>query len=283
MPRLTPPPNLNPTIPRLKLPEGAIDSHIHLFGPVAEFEFAPNANYISQDATAEMYFDIQDKLGLSRAVLVSGGGYGQTYDHLVAILKQYPERLRGVVRLPVGATADDLHALHAVGVRGARYFSRDFQNLTPELLEVFDELGWHIQFYPTENALPDHADWLLGLNRTVVLDHFGHNMSADGVDSTANRLLYRMLETGRVWVKLSGPMRVGTELEPHPASTPIARKLVELAPERMVWGSDWPHTQMWDKQMPDDGVLVDMIADWIPDEAMRKRILVDNPVALYDF
>lgn len=255
-----------------------------MFGPADKYPFAPDAQYISSDATDEMYFGVQDILGLSKAVLVSGGAYGQTFDHLLDMLRRNPHRLRGVVRLPVSATREDIAQLHAAGVRAARFFGPGrLGAMTPELLELIDEVGWHVQFYPDFDSLLHVADELLSLNRVVVLDHFAHNNAMDGVDSAANRRLFEMLDTGRVWVKMSAPMRITSQAHPYPAVTAVARALVRHAPERLVWGTDWPHTLMWDKPMADDGDLVDLLADWIPDAPTLERILVANPSTLYGF
>lgn len=283
-PRLTPPPKIPPRKPALLLPAGSVDTHLHMFGPVDRYAFAGNAPYVSGDATDEMYFGVQEVLGLSKAVLVSGGGYGQSFDHLLDMLRRHPGRLRGVVRLPVGASRDDVAALHAAGVRGVRFFGPSrMAAMTPELLDLTAEAGWHVQFYPEADTLPQVADTLLALRRVVVLDHFAHNSAQDGVDSAANRKLFEMLDTGRVWLKISGPMRVSPQEHPYPAVTPVARALIRHAPERILWGTDWPHTNLWDKTMPDDGDLVDLLSDWMPDAATLERVLVTNPTALYDF
>jgi predicted TIM-barrel fold metal-dependent hydrolase len=255
-----------------------------MFGPADRYPFAPDAQYVSGDATDEMYFRAQEILGLSRAVLVSGGAYGQTFDHLLDMLRRHPHRLRGVVRLPASATRDEIARLHAAGVRGARFFGPGrIAAMTPDLLQSIDEVGWHVQFYPDRDGLLHVADRLLSLNRVVVLDHFAHNDATAGVDSAANRKLFEMLDTGRVWVKLSAPMRITPEAHPYPAVAEVARALVRRAPERLVWGTDWPHTLMWDQPMPDDGDLVDLLHDWIPDAPTLERILVTNPAALYGF
>ena len=284
MPRLTPPPNFNPRVPRVQLPPNSVDTHVHMFGPVDKYAFAADASYVSEDATAEMYFKIQDTLGLAKVVLVSGGGYGQTYTHLADMLAKYPQRMRGVVRLPENVTSAELRKLDALGVRGARFFGpKRIGPMTPEVIGMISELGWHIQFYPEQDTLLEVADRLLGLNQVVVLDHFAHNSAAGGINSPEFKKLFSMLDTGRVWVKISGPMRITPEEHPYPSVTPIAKALIKHAPDRLVWGSDWPHTNMWGKTMPDDGDLVDLIGEWMPDEATRKKILVDNPAKLYAF
>lgn len=283
-PRLTPPPIVPPRKPKLVLPKGAVDTHLHMFGPLAKYPFPPDALYLSEDATDEMYFGVQDVLGLSKAVLVSGGGYAQTYDHLLDMLRLYPDRLRGVVRLPLDASREDVAMLHEAGVRAARFFGPDrLSGMTPRLLELIDEVGWHVQFYPQPDSLPEVADFLMGLNRVVVLDHFAHNTAAHGVNSPANRKLFEMLDTGRIWLKLSGPMRISKSEPPYSEVTPIACALIRHASEHLLWGTDWPHTNLWDRTMPNDGDLVDMLSDWMPDIDTLTQILVTNPHKLYGF
>jgi 2-pyrone-4,6-dicarboxylate lactonase len=238
-PPLTPPPNRTPRKPTLVLPAGSIDSHVHLFGPVAKYPFAPNANYVSEDATDEMYFALQQQLGLSRVVLVSGGGYGESYTHLTDTLKKWPDRMRGVVRLRSEFTDHELEQLNAVGVRGARYFGGAHRiPLTPEIASRIRNMGWHVQFFPGQDQLPDIAPFLLGLNVLIVFDHFAHVSAAGGANSRAFRTLCEMIDTGRVWVKISGPMRITEEEPPYPSVTPLATALVRHAPERLLWGSD---------------------------------------------
>jgi predicted TIM-barrel fold metal-dependent hydrolase len=203
------------------------------------------------------------------------------------VLAAYPERFRGVALLPPQTTAEEIAHLHRLGIRGARFVSPAHGAHLPHLAgsdalvrKVIDA-GWHIQFYPHRTDLPDYKDALLAFGADIVLDHFAHIPAAGGVDQPAFRCLLDMLDTGRVWVKLSGPMRITTEEPPYPSVTPLARALVKHAPERLVWGSDWPHVNMIGRTMPNDGDLLDLLADWAPDPAAQKLILVDNPKRLY--
>ena len=145
------------------------------------------------------------------------------------------------------------------------------------------EHGWHVQFYPHDADIVDYADKLLALPNTIVLDHFASVPAAGGVDQAAFTTVLRMLDTGRVWVKLSGPMRCTKQNYPYPEVTPLAHALVRHAPERLVWGTDWPHVNLDGREMPNDGDLLDLLAEWVPDGATRDRILVDNARALYGF
>lgn len=287
MRELANPPDPNPKKPKLVLPAGACDCHIHLFGPAAKFPVDPDSKYESRDQLAETNIALQDRLGLSHAVVVSGGAYGRNYAVLEDALTRFPGRFRGVALMPDDTPAEEFARLTALGVRGLRFISAARGMKLPAINESVAaraaEHGWHVQFYPFGADIVDHADRLLALPNVIVLDHFASIPAAGGVDQPAMKAVLRMLDTGRTWVKLSGPMRCTRNEYPYADVTPLARALVAHAPERLVWGSDWPHVNMNDRQMPNDGDLVDLIAEWIPDAATRQRVLVDNPRALYGF
>jgi predicted TIM-barrel fold metal-dependent hydrolase len=264
-----------------------VDCQVHLFGPAAEYPFDPGSRYISEDALPETNIALQDVLGLSHAVIVSGGGYGMDTRHLEDTLRRFPDRFRGVALLPPGTAQAEMARLHALGVRGLRFVSPHHGAHLPHLSErqaaMAAELGWVVQFYPSRTDLEDLAERLMALPGPVVLDHFGAVPAAGGVDQPAFRTMLRMLDSGRVWVRLSGPMRCTEEDFPYVSVMPMARALVAHAPERLVWGSDWPHVNMWGRQMPNDGDLLGLMLEWAPDEAIRNRILSDNARCLYDF
>jgi 2-pyrone-4,6-dicarboxylate lactonase len=153
--------------------------------------------------------------------------------------------------------------------------------LNPRIAALVHDLGWHVQFYPAGDDLQQYAAALEGLPNDVVLDHFAAIPAAGGIDQPALQCLLRLLDTGKFWVKLSGPMRCTPGDFPYAAVTPIARVLVAHAPDRVVWGTDWPHVNMNGRGMPNDGDLFDLLAEWVPDEGTRRRILVDNPRRLY--
>jgi 2-pyrone-4,6-dicarboxylate lactonase len=284
-PPLTQPPDPAPRRPRTPPPPGAIDCHIHLFGPADRHPFHPDSRYTSRDALPETYFSLQAAVGLSGAVVVSGGGYGISHAHLAEVLAAHPKRLKGVALLAEDVPRAELQRLDALGVRGVRFVSSGHRGALPRLPsrlpEAVADLGWHVQFYPAGDDLLQHADTLLALPNAIVLDHFAAIPAAGGVEQPAFQRLLRMLETGRVWVKLSGPMRCTPGDMPYDAVTPLARALAAANPQRLLWGSDWPHVNMNGRQMPNDGDLFDLLADWVPDAATRTRILVDNPRSLY--
>jgi predicted TIM-barrel fold metal-dependent hydrolase len=287
MPILTQAPDPDPKTPKLALPHGSCDAHIHLFGPADKYPFAPDSPYISRDALAETYIALQGKLGLARAVIVSGGGYGRDCRLMADTLARYPDRFRGIALLPEDASAAELARLNGLGVRGLRMMSSTRGGHLPtysrDIAVRAAELGWHVQFYPHGTDIIDYADRLLALPNTIVLDHFASIPAAGGTEQPAFQTLLRMLDTGRVWVKLSGPMRCTLQNVPYPAVTPLARALVRHAPERLVFGTDWPHVNLDGREMPNDGDLVDLLAEWVPDTATRTRILVDNACVLYGF
>jgi predicted TIM-barrel fold metal-dependent hydrolase len=287
MPILTQGPDPHPKKPRLACPPGACDSHIHLFGPAANYPFAADSPYTSRDALPETNIALQQRLGLSRAVIVSPGGYGRDYRMLADTLARFPDRFRGIALVPDDIASAEIARLTRLGVRGLRMMSAKRGAHVPHysraVAERAHEHGWHVQFYPHGTDIVEYADKLLALPNTIVLDHFASVPAAGGTEQPAFKTVLRMLDTGRVWVKLSGPMRCTAENMPYPSVTPLARALVRHAPERLVWGSDWPHVNLDGREMPNDGDLLDLMLDWVPDEAVRNRILADNACALYGF
>lgn len=284
MPFLTQPPDPHPRQPELALPRGTCDCHFHFFGPAARYPVDPASPYVSADALPETYFALQDVLGLERGVLVSGGAYGRDTRHLEDTLARYGKRLRGIVLPRADLPVKEMQRLHGLGVRGMRFISERRHGKLPRLdpalaRRAFDAAGWQVHFYP-KGDLEALAAQLLALPNTVVLDHFG------GLDVDAGEdpgPLFRLLDSGRVWVKLSGPMRCTSEDYPYARVTPLAQRLVAHAPERLLWGSDWPHVNMNDRVIPNDGDLVDLLADWVPAEATRRMILSENPARLFGF
>lgn len=287
MPELTQAPDPHPKMPRIKAPPGACDTHVHLFGPTGKYPFASDSPYEARDALPETLIALQDVLGLSSAVIVSPAGYGRNMAMLADVLSRYRERLRGIALMPDDASDSEFERLGKLGVRGLRMMSvgrgSHVPHLNPETAARAHEHDWHLQFYPHGADIVDYADRLLALPNTIVLDHFASIPANGGVDQPAMRTVLRMLDTGRVWLKLSGPMRCTMEEPPYPSVIPLARAFVKYAPERLVWGSDWPHVNMNGRTMPNDGDLFDQIGEWVPNESVRNRILADNAKTLYGF
>ena len=285
MQKLTATADANVNKPKLVAPPGACDTHIHLFVPGSSY--APDSPYRAKDAPPEMFFELQKKLGLSTAVIVSPGGYGRDTSMLADVLAKHPQRFRGIALVKDDIEPSELVRLTRLGVKGMRMMSnkrgQHVPNFAPGIAAKVHEHGWHIQFYPHGTDITEYADKLLSLKNDIVLDHFASIPAEGGVDQPAMKAVMKMLDTGRVWLKLSGPMRCTLQNAPYPSVTPIARALVKHAPERLVWGSDWPHVNLDGREMPDAGILLDLLREWVPDEATRKRILVDNANRLYGF
>lgn len=284
------PPDPNPRAPRHLPPAGAWDCHIHLFGPASQFPFEAHSPYTSDDALPGDYLRMQEKLGIARAVIVSAGGYGRNYRHLQSVLERFPDRFRGIILPPPGFRREHVAPLAALGVRGIRMFAgppghewSHLPGIEPHLAAIAHDAGWHVQYQSLVHGhLVQVADELLALPARIVLDHFGAFDASLGLDQPAFTTVLRMLDTGRVWVKLSAPMRSTREEFPYSSMQPFAAALARHAPERLLWGSDWPHVQLNDRRMPNDGELVDLLADWVPDERVRRMILAGNPRQLYE-
>lgn len=287
MARDTPPPDPKPRAPRLTCPPGAIDSHLHLFGPIRDWPLVPETAYVTADALPETLIALHRVLGLSGGVIVSGGAYGRDARHLAHTLRRFPGYFRGIIVPPDEMPDEDIAELDRLGVRGVRFSSHHrgthLAPILPALAERIAAWGWHVQFYAAMGGLAESADRLLALPNTIVIDHFGTVVPSLGLDQPAFKALLRMLDTGRVWVKISGPMRCSEQDPPYADLLPYAHALVRHAPERLLWGTDWPHIAMFDQVMPNDGDLLDLLLDHVPDEAVRNRILVDNPRTLYGF
>jgi len=283
------PPDPHPRTPRTYPPAGSWDCHIHLFGPQGEFPFDPSSPYVSDDALPEDYLQMQTVLGMQHAVIVSAGGYGANTRHIQSVLRRFGDRFRGIILPPADLDEPEITRLRQVGVRGVRMFAgpprhewSHLPGLDSRVAALVHDHGWHVQYQSLQRGhLAEVADQLLAFPNPVVLDHFGAFEAHAGVDSPAFRTVLRMLDTGKTWVKMSGPMRCSDEDFPYASLTPFARILVRHAPERLLWGSDWPHVQMNGRSMPNDGDLFDLLEHWVEDGATRHRILAENPLALY--
>lgn len=286
MPYLTKPPDPNPKVPRIKAPPGAWDCQLHLFGPVDRYPMDPTSPYTSDPALPETALRLMETLGIWRAIIVSGGGYGYDYRFMADTLERLPERFLGVIFPSLEMPSAEWARLHGLGVRGVRFVSDkrapNLPRLDSRLAGKAHDMGWPIHFYPHGEDILVYGDQLLALpNEKIVLDHFAAVPAEKGTDQPAFRKVLEMLDTGRVWIKMSGAMHCTKEEFPYRPVTQNARALVKHAPERLVWCSDWPHVNMNNRVMPNDGDLFDLLGEWAPEEADRRMILVDNPRALY--
>lgn len=288
-----PAPDRKPRAPRMPLPLGACDSHAHICGPAAAFPYAEERIYTPPDATLEDYLGLLAALGVERAVLVQPSVYGTDNAALLDALKRQRQGLRGIAVVDPGISLEDIRALDAAGIRGVRFNLVDHKgerNVVPAdvigtLARAIAPFGWHIEFLINLDDAPRFAQAIGGLPVDVVVGHLGYPRSGAGPWSGAASLdqFLRLFATGRCWVKLTGPYRISTAPDlPYPDVAPLARRLASVNPDRLLWGSDWPHV-MNKKPMPNDGDLADLIDNWLPDAAVRERVLVSNPAALYRF
>lgn len=278
-----------------KIPDGACDSHAHVFGPFAQFPLADDRSYTPAAYPGPAFIAHLDRLQLSRGVLVTASAYGTVNDAVLAALATYPTRLRGVVVPSPNATEAQVAAWHAAGVRGIRVnlFKREghavYRNgVGIEVLEalapIIKSYGWHAQIWIHAPDLPELAPRILKLGLPIVIDHMGRMATYRGVNDAGFQHLCRMLEDGVAWVKISGADRNGSAEKSYADVDPFALALLSANIERVVWGTDWPHINYFNEdEIPDDGALTNLLLRWLPDEKKRHQVLVENPSKLYDF
>jgi predicted TIM-barrel fold metal-dependent hydrolase len=279
-------PNPDPGSPKVAVPPNAWDCHAHIFGPVELYPLIPGRTYTPPPASIQAYQRMLTALGLDRAVIVQPSVYGTdnrcTYDAVATSGRKW----RGIAVVRPGTNTDELRRLHDEGFRGVRINLLFKGGLAMEILEqvarLIAPLGWHLQLLIDGRDLPELAPRLRRLPVHFVIDHMGHMPAKLGLAHPGFTALFALAREGNCWVKLSGAYRISAQPYPYEDVAPIAKALVEAAPERMVWGSDWPHPTEKDAK-PNDAVLFDLLADWAPDEVTRHRILVENPTILYGF
>lgn len=270
--------------PRLQAPPGACDTHMHFYNRA--FPAAPTALITPDDAWIDDYRRLQAHLGLQRVVVVQPTTYGLDNSSQIEAMQAFGDDARGVFVVDAGTSEAELDRLTRLGGRGARFHMLPGGAVPWDILEAVAArvhgFGWHIQLQLNGRELPEHAAMLRRLPGTLVIDHVGRFTPPVTPDHEAFHVLLGLLETGRCWVKLSAPYESFGERPPDYADIAVeARALVAAAPERMLWASNWPHpSRDW---RPDESELLDLLLDWVDDEATRRRILVDNPAALYGF
>jgi predicted TIM-barrel fold metal-dependent hydrolase len=279
-------PNPNPARPRLQAPAGATDTHFHIFGPEDRYPFVPERRFTPPDASVSSYLKMHRTLGLSRAVLVQPSMYGTDNRRQLDAAREMDIPTRTIVVVPVSVADAEIEALHAQGARGVRFNPSQPGSLPLDQLEPFARrlagFGWHIQLMLTPAQLIELAPRLGKLRCTIVIDHLGDVRSSEGVNQPAFQALLSLVRGEQCWVKLSAGYHHSAQAPPYPETIPLAHALVEARPERLLWGSDWPHANHWGR-MPNSTDLFDLLLDWVPDEAVRTGILVDNPARLYGF
>lgn len=269
-------------------PAGAVDAHCHVFGPGDIFPYAPKRKYTPCDASKEKLWELRDHLGFTRNIIVQATCHGTDNRALVDALKHSDGKARGVATVDRTVTDAELESLHAAGVRGVRFnFVKRLVDALPfdslhEIAERIKALGWHIVIYFEAGELPELYDFFTGLPTTVVVDHMGRPDVSKPVDGAEFELFVKLMaENPNFWSKVSCPERLSLEGPPHYSDViPFARHIVESFPDRVLWGTDWPHPNM-KNHMPNDGHLVDVISHIAPTIELQHKLLIENPMRLY--
>ncbi|HXY05402.1 MAG TPA: amidohydrolase family protein [Burkholderiaceae bacterium] len=278
----------NPSKPRFVPPAGAVDAHCHVFGPADRFPYAPARKYTPCDAPKEKLFALRDYLGFERNVIVQATCHGNDNRALVDALRSSQGKARGVASIDRDITDAELRQLDEAGVRATRFnFLRRLVDFTPrevlvEIAQRIAPLGWHVVVYFEAQDLPELWDFFTSLPTIVVVDHMGRPDVAKPVDGPEFERFVRLLREHRnIWSKVSCPERLSLSGPPaYDDVAPFARRLVQTFPDRVLWGTDWPHPNM-KSHMPDDGNLVDFVPRIAPTPQLQRALLVDNPLRLY--
>jgi len=274
------------TRPRLKLPEGAWDTHFHVLGPQARFPYSPTRKYTPPDAPLAASLRLHDALGIARGLVVHANTHG--YDNAVDLdaVARSNGRYLTVVRLDGKATREHCQRLHEQGARGVRFafnpqHGGELDKATfDHVLQCIEGLGWFVELHFEGAAIPGLFTWLESIRATVVIDHIGRVDPSLGLDQQPFGMLCKLMKKENFWTKVSGADRLTKKGFPYDDVAPFARRLAEVAPGRLLWGSDWPHTGIFEQaKMPDDGKLLDAMHGFFP-ESMLRKILVENPERL---
>ncbi len=278
-------PDPHPLKPKYVPPPGACDAHCHVFGPGERFPYAPGRSYTPPDAPKERLAALHRHLGFSRAVLVQASCHGADNSAMLDAIAASNGAWRGVAMVGKDVTDNELEQLHAGGVRGTRFNFVAHLGGAPDLAVVrsvvarIAPLGWHLQLHLDAEDILTYREFLDQLAVPFIIDHMGRVEASHGLGQKPFRLLLELLKNELAWVKVSGPERISSSGRPFQDAIPFARTLIEAAPDRVLWGTDFPHPNV--KEMPNDGELVDLFATFCSDDALRRKVLIDNPSRLY--
>lgn len=283
-------PDPTPRKPALRLPDLACDTHAHICGPAARYPYWSGRIYTPPDCLLTDYRRLLSTLGVQRAVLVQPSVYATDNHLLLDALREAGASFRAVAVVEDSVEDAELERMHALGVRGVRCnivdIVADKGKLPLAMLErlaaKIRRFGWHIELLMHADEFPDMDRAFADFPVDIVLGHLGYLRTEKGTGDPGFQALLRLMRDGKAWVKLTGPYRISSASLPYPDTIPFARALLDAAPNRVLWGTDWPHVMM-KGPMPNDGDLCDVLSRWVPDDALRHRVLVDNPAALYGF
>jgi predicted TIM-barrel fold metal-dependent hydrolase len=273
--------------PGWTIPRGAWDTHFHVLGPTSRFPYSPTRKYTPPDATLSECRAMHDALGIERGLVVHANTHG--FDNAVDLdaVAQTQGRYLAVVRLDGKASAEGCRTLHRAGARGVRFaFNPQHGGTLDEavfdhVLRCIEGLGWFVELHFDGASLPELERWIADIEAPVLIDHFGRIDPGLGVEQAPFAALARLAGRDNVWIKISGADRLSRQGPPYAGVAAFAQRLTEIAAERLLWGSDWPHTGYFDShRLPDTGRLLGALAQLVPDESVRRMILVDNPARL---
>ncbi len=289
MTRPCPAPDYDTRPPKIKPPPGACCTQAHVFGPADRFPYSEGRGYTPPDAGIETYLNLLDILGLDRGVIVHGSAHGSDNRASLDGIARAPDRLRGIAVVDPEISDAALEELDAGGMRGIRLSTMlkggvGSEQLAP-MADKIRGLGWHIVLHVNDSKeIAELNSTLRNLPVPIVIDHLSRVRGGQGVDYVGFQALLRLMrETDHVWGKISSWYRLTDIGPPYDDMTPIARAMIAARPDRVIWGTNWPHPILWDHLMPNDGDLFNQFMDWAADDATRHQILVDNPAALYGF
>ncbi|WP_238531175.1 amidohydrolase family protein [Candidatus Puniceispirillum marinum] len=282
------PPDPDTRTPVFKAPAKACDAHCHVFGPHDLFPYHPSSTYHPPDGPREKLAELHGKLGIERAVIVQASCHGPDNRAMLDAIKHNPDNYRGVCIANDSFSDEDFADLDAGGVRGVRFNFVTHLGGTPDLemmkrvLERVQPLGWHLVIHVNAEDIISFQDFFLQFDMDIIVDHMGRVPTSAGVHQDAFQILKRFMERENWWVKICGSERISAAGPPFYDAVPYAQELVEIAPDRTLWGTDWPHPNI-KKFMPNDGDLLDLVPLLARDETLQRKILVDNPARLYGF
>jgi predicted TIM-barrel fold metal-dependent hydrolase len=285
------PPVRTPRRPDIVLPKGSVDTHVHVFEP--GYRLSPGRGYNPPDSTLADLTHLHATLGVDRVVFTQPSIYGTDnsaiLDAMAALNAKTPSRARAVVAITMDISDDELAALDKSGVRGVRLNTDNKggmpieMNAIPELAARIAPFGWHIEFLFPGKDIIELMPVFTSLKIPMSIGHFAYQPATAGIAAPGFQALLELMRRGNTWMKISGANRVSaTDLPPYDDVKPLAQALIEAAPERIMWGTDWPHPNKYIAN-PNDGDLVNAFADWVSDERMRRKIMVDTPAVFYRF
>ena len=277
----------NPKKPDFKLPAGAVDAHCHVFGPSPEFPFAPERKYTPCNAGKDKLYALRDYLGFERNVIVQATCHGKDNRAMVDACRTAGDKARGIASVGPDITEAEIQEMHDAGVRGVRFnFVKRLVDATPQevFLSIADKIkpfGWHIVVYFEAQDLEELVPFLEKLPTILVVDHMGRPDVSKGVDHPDFQRFIKLMEDNEnIWSKVTCPERLSLQGPPYDDVVPFCKTIVDKFPDRVLWGTDWPHPNM-KSHMPDDGALVDYIPRIATTEELQQKLLVDNPMRLY--